>query len=88
MPSIDTPTIVAIVASTALLYISFSSLPNWARVWTRKDNPDDSKDANDDLANPMAIINKLRYVWFDCTVYCADYFSFLIVYDLLRPIER
>ena len=63
MPSyIDTSTIVAIVASTTLICISLSSLPNWARVFTRKDKPEDSKDANDDLANPMAIINKLRWV--------------------------
>jgi hypothetical protein len=61
MPSyIDTPTVVAIVASTALVYISLSSLPNWARLWSRKDMPKDCKDANDDLANPVAIINKLR----------------------------
>ncbi|KAL3770256.1 hypothetical protein ACHAWO_009570 [Cyclotella atomus] len=57
---IDTPTVVAIVASTALIYISLSSLPNWARLWSRKDKPKDCKDANDDLANPVAIINKLR----------------------------
>lgn len=67
MPSyIDTPTVVAIVCSTALIYISWSSLPNWARLYTQKDNAEGSKDANDDLANPVAIINKLRYVLISC----------------------
>jgi hypothetical protein len=43
-----------------IIYIYWSSLPEWARVFEKRDIADADEDANDDLANPYALANKLQ----------------------------
>lgn len=59
---INTSTIIAIVSTTALIYTQWSNIPEWMK--QRSDGKDktrdlNDKDANDDLANPSAVLGKI-----------------------------
>jgi len=67
--TLSTSTIIAILSTSALIYTQWSNLPEWLRKapmtttssseGTRSSSDDIDKDANDELANPAAVLAKL-----------------------------
>ena len=63
---INTSTIIAILATSALVYSHWSSRPEWMRGSSSTSSKESGergatdKDANDDFANPLAIVTKLK----------------------------
>lgn len=59
---INTSTIIAIVSTTALIYTQWYNVPDWMKQGSdgeEKARGVNDKDANDDLANPTAVLGKI-----------------------------
>jgi len=56
-------TCIAVVATTYIVYSSWRNAPDWIKDPFRSKTKDREKDANDDLANPAAIIAKLKELY-------------------------